>query len=160
MWTKKLIGAVVLATTVAAGCSDKDLSGINTDCSNLLGVYRATSFTVTSTQGTPTNVDLLAADSSAFDITFGAGAYSTRYVAGGSATPLLVSGNTTGSTASAVRFDNTSFFGGGAINPTYDCKLDDDVLTLEAPATTYTFAGETEPRAARVNIRLELVQPS
>jgi hypothetical protein len=160
MWTKRMVGAAVLATMLAAGCDDSDLAGFNTDCSNLMGVFRATSFTVTSTEGATTTADLLSAEGAAFDITFGAGAYSSTFNAGGGAAPLLVSGSTSGSTASAVRLDNTSIFGGGAGNPAYDCKLDDDVLTLEAPATTYKFAGETAPRAARVKIRLEQVHPA
>lgn len=67
----KFLSALALSAVVFAGCSDKDVAGLNTNCTNLLGTFKATSATVTGT-GTNTAAVNLIADSSSFDISFGA----------------------------------------------------------------------------------------
>jgi hypothetical protein len=154
MNTRKFLGVLVVAAAFGTGCSDDDVAGINSDCSNLQGVFDASSFTVTSTEGAATTSNLLA-DNGAFTITFGTGSFSSSYQ-GSTGSPLLRSGTLPTATSQNLSFSGGALFPGGGGGNSYQCSFDDDVVTLTAPQTTYTFGNETTPRAARVNIQLRM----
>ncbi len=151
MNTRKVIAVAMLAIAAGTACEDSEITGVNTNCSNLQGVFDATSFTVTSTAGAATSVNMLS-DSTSFDITFASGAFSSSFQ-GATGQAVRRSGTATNTTSNNVAFSGQSLFTGSAGNA-YVCEFNGGTLRLTAPATTFTFAGETTPRAANVNITL------
>jgi hypothetical protein len=150
MRVASVITVAAFGAMLLAGCSDKDVMGVNTNCSNLQGVFIAKTATIVSTSGTPTTRNLLA-DSSSFDITFATGTFSSSFRTGG--TTSSASGNTTGATATSITIGQALFPNTAASN-TFTCSLDDDQLTLESPASSFVFPGETESRPATLRLVL------
>jgi hypothetical protein len=140
---------------VLGACSNgDDVAGINSDCSNLSGVFTATSATVTGTGTGNNNTVNLLADGSSFDLTFGVTSFSSSYRQGTNGTPLTASGSLTTATDKNISISQP-LFANGAASTLFNCRIKDNTLTLEAPESSYIFAGQTEGTPADVKIVLK-----
>jgi hypothetical protein len=150
----KLAAAVISAMVLGACSNGDDVVGINSDCSNLSGVFTATSATVTGTgTGNNSTVNLLA-DGSSFDLTLGVTAFSSSYRQGTSGTPLTTSGTLTTPTDKSITIGQ-QLFTNGAANTVFNCSIKDNTLTLEAPKSSFTFDGQSDETPADVKIVLK-----
>ena len=150
---KKLTGAALLSLVVATGCGDDDMAGLNTDCSNIMGTFRASSFTANSVSGGRT-ADLLA-NGAAFELTIADNLYSTTYRSSATAEPLRSSG-TASYSQGGLTFP-TVMVQGGPGNQQFSCDLDDGTVTLRANNSTYRFAGQPQAEPANLSITLRRI---